>query len=60
MQKTLVLLNLRWETMMLGKVCTKQQNRIVLGKKLDLELALAYVNRGIPSEVGRQFRMRRR
>lgn len=41
-----------WETMMLGKVYTKQQNRIVLGRKLDLEPALASVNIGIPSEVG--------
>lgn len=37
---------------MLGKVYTKQQNRIVLGRKLDLEPALASVNIGIPSEVG--------
>lgn len=36
---------------MLGKVCMKLPNRIACGKKLDLELALASVNRGAPSKV---------
>lgn len=37
---------------MLWKVCIQLPNRIALGKELDLELALASVNRGVPSGVG--------
>lgn len=37
---------------MLGKVCIKHSNRIILGKEMDLELVLASVNRGVLSEVG--------
>lgn len=48
----MMLLNLHWETTMLWKVCIQLPNRIALGKELDLELALASVNRGVPSGVG--------